>query len=98
MNSFLYLFNKTVIIVVCLHPIRVMKKKVMDHYIYNGIDRKNGTLGYFLENCVSCCRPCNWAKRHMSYDEFMAYLQQLVQYHNEKQTFTTLNRMAAISY
>jgi hypothetical protein len=74
------------------------EKESNGSYIYNGIDRKNGTLGYFLENCVPCCRPCNWAKRHMSYDEFMAYLQQLVQYHNEKQTFTTLNRMAAISY
>lgn len=30
---------------------------------YNGIDRVNNTQGYFLSNCVPCCKLCNRAKR-----------------------------------
>lgn len=40
-------------------------------YIYNGIDRKNNTKGYTLDNCVSCCSNCNSAKRAKSYEQFM---------------------------
>jgi hypothetical protein len=28
----------------------------------NGIDRKNNTIGYTIENCVSCCSECNYMK------------------------------------
>ncbi len=31
-------------------------------FIYNGIDRKDNSKGYTLDNCVSCCRSCNSTK------------------------------------
>jgi hypothetical protein len=43
-------------------------------YIYNGIDRKDNSLGYVLDNCLPCCKYCNQAKHLYSYDEFIAYL------------------------
>jgi hypothetical protein len=43
-------------------------------FIYNGIDRKDSSLGYFAENAVSCCMVCNKAKSKMSYENFVAYL------------------------
>ena len=49
-------------------------------YIYNGIDRANNDLGYFMENCLPCCAVCNRAKSAMSYDEFMAWIDRLVQF------------------
>jgi len=43
-------------------------------FTYNGIDRKDNTKGYTLENCVSCCKICNSAKMALPYDEFVSYL------------------------
>ena len=67
-------------------------KECNGSYTYNGVDRKDDSQGYVPENVVACCRPCNWAKRHMSYAEFMAHLEQLVHYHNEKGTFNPIFR------
>jgi hypothetical protein len=75
-------------------------KEANGFYVYNGIDRKDDSQGYVWGNVVPCCRPCNWAKRHMSYVEFMGYIQQIVNYHNEKGTFVPIVRkvlMAAFS-
>jgi hypothetical protein len=38
----------------------------------NGVDRKDNDIGYIEENCASCCRECNQAKRSLSYDVFIA--------------------------
>jgi len=29
---------------------------------YSGIDRKQSSLGYIIDNCVSCCKICNYMK------------------------------------
>jgi hypothetical protein len=39
-------------------------------YIYNGIDRKDNSLGYENYNVVACCKRCNVAKNDMSIGEF----------------------------
>lgn len=49
-------------------------------YVYNGIDRIDSTKGYTIENCVSCCGVCNFAKRDMSYADFIAWLDRIVEY------------------
>lgn len=41
---------------------------------YNGIDRLDSSLGYNLDNCVSCCKNCNFAKRLMSVQEFYLWV------------------------
>jgi hypothetical protein len=40
----------------------------------NGIDRVDNDGGYFLDNCVPCCRQCNIMKMDYSYDEFIEHL------------------------
>ena len=38
---------------------------------YN-LDRKDASIGYTKENCVVCCRICNWAKNSLfSHEEFL---------------------------
>lgn len=37
----------------------------------NGIDRKDNTVGYVLDNCVPCCDSCNFLKGPMGYDDFI---------------------------
>ena len=41
---------------------------------YNGIDRKDNALGYVEGNVVSCCKFCQYAKRDLPYEEFVAHL------------------------
>lgn len=40
-------------------------------YIYNGIDRLNNKKGYNLDNCVPCCRTCNFMKRDFDFNLFI---------------------------
>ena len=40
----------------------------------NGIDRIDSSKGYSLDNCVSCCEKCNYAKHEMSLDEFKQWI------------------------
>lgn len=44
--------------------------KHKDDFYCNGIDRLDNTLGYFEENCVTCCTDCNMMKKKMNIDNF----------------------------
>jgi len=50
------------------------------YYIYNGIDRKDNSKGYILENCVSCCGDCNFMKGELSENEFLQKIIAIEQY------------------
>lgn len=43
-------------------------------FYYNGIDRIDPTKGYILDNCVSCCKNCNYMKRCLSQDDFYQHI------------------------
>jgi hypothetical protein len=43
-------------------------------YVYNGLDRADSNLGYSCSNVVPCCSQCNYAKRHLSQQEFAAWV------------------------
>lgn len=59
-------------------PKQIYHKKGMKHgIIYNGIDRVNNKLGYTLDNCVTACKFCNFAKTQSNLEEFMAWLNNL---------------------
>lgn len=49
--------------------------------VYNGLDRIDNTLGYALGNVVTACKVCNHAKRDMSFDDFLAWIARLTEYH-----------------
>lgn len=53
-------------------------------YAYNGIDRKEGDVGYTAGNCVSCCEMCNFAKRVSSYDDFIDWLDRAATFWSNK--------------
>jgi hypothetical protein len=46
----------------------------------NGVDRKSSDDGYTLENCLSCCFPCNRAKGDMIYENYLNYLKQMIEF------------------
>ncbi len=46
-------------------------------YTYNGIDRKDNNVGYEINNVLTCCKTCNFAKRDMSYLDFINWIKRL---------------------
>lgn len=48
-----------------------VKKSRFEECIVNGIDRMDNNMGYQLDNCVSCCRPCNFMKRDTPFSQFI---------------------------
>ena len=50
-------------------PNQVFKFKGSNgNYIYNGIDRVDNSLGYTVDNCVPCCKECNFNKGSITID------------------------------
>ena len=50
---------------------------------YNGIDRVDSLKDYTKDNCVTCCRTCNLAKRDMKIEDFRSWVLQLVSHVNK---------------
>ena len=49
-------------------------------FFYNGIDRLANHLGYFPENCVSCCGDCNIAKKGRSVHDFIKWIHRVAEH------------------
>jgi dihydroxyacid dehydratase/phosphogluconate dehydratase len=49
----------------------------------NGIDRVDNALGYSLNNCVACCKKCNYMKRVMLVNDFIKHAAQITKYMSE---------------
>jgi len=47
---------------------------------WNGIDRKDNEIGYTIDNSVTCCTTCNYAKRATSYNDFISWLNRVKEY------------------
>ena len=47
---------------------------------FNGIDRKDQTKGYILDNCVSCCKICNYIKGSLNDDIFVRRIEHILKY------------------
>ncbi len=61
-------------------PNRLSEKnrKMNGNPLVNGIDRKDNNIGYTIENSVTCCKTCNYAKRNLSEKDFIFWIKQLV--------------------
>lgn len=46
-------------------------------FVYNGIDRSDSSAGYISNNVVPACWTCNWMKRHMSAEAFLAHIDRI---------------------
>lgn len=58
-----------------------MKMKV-GKKLKNGIDRVDCKGGYCIDNCVSACSKCNWAKRILTIDDFFQMIKTIYEYHS----------------
>lgn len=46
-------------------------------FYYNGLDRKDNTKGYLLDNVITCCYHCNIAKSTLSYQDFLEMIKSI---------------------
>lgn len=49
-------------------------------FIYSGADRVDNGGPYSEQNCVPCCKACNYMKRDMSKDEFMNHIKSIFEF------------------
>ena len=56
---------------------------VMQERGFNGIDRLDSNAGYVLDNCVSCCKTCNYMKCSLSTDVFLKRIEHILTYNNK---------------
>lgn len=54
-----------------------LSKNSYSDFKVNGVDRVDNRIGYTSENCVSCCKSCNIAKRDMSGKEFIFWIKNI---------------------
>ncbi len=47
------------------------------YFKYNGLDRVDNTRPHSKENCVPCCKWCNYAKRERTTEEFKSWIVEL---------------------
>ncbi len=55
-----------------------------DVLIRNGIDRKDSSLGYTMDNCVPCCSRCNYLKSNINFDDFITAINEIHKHLSEK--------------
>jgi hypothetical protein len=57
---------------------------------YNGLDRVDNTKGYDLNNVVSCCKYCNFAKADLTQKEFFQWLKKCYYFLNLRNEIRSL--------
>jgi len=66
-----------------IEPLQIFskgKKHRNGHYFHNGIDRINSLEGYVKGNILPCCEICNKAKRNMSMEDFLKWINRLIEF------------------
>lgn len=62
---------------------RAARHAMNGEFRYNGVDRVDSDRGYDPDNCVPCCRQCNYAKKDIPQDEFVAWAKRVAQHLEE---------------
>lgn len=64
--------------------IRPVKNRYYGVPSVNGLDRRDNNKGYFLDNVIPCCSLCNYAKKELTYDEFISWLDRIAVFRTGK--------------
>ena len=71
-----------------IEPLQIASPKKFKYgdWIYNGIDRLRDDKGYEINNVVSCCKKCNYAKQGLTDKEFFDLIKKIYKNHLEEDT------------
>jgi hypothetical protein len=53
-------------------------------FVYNGIDRVNNSVGYTVENSVSCCKLCNLSKRDLPIEIWLDWIDRVHEFQHRQ--------------
>lgn len=59
-------------------------KKTNGHFMANGVDRVDSSVGYVLNNCVPCCEDCNRMKMAHTVDYWLAHMIKVLEHYNSR--------------
>ena len=57
----------------------IYKKNQKIEFLHIGIDRLDSKIGYTEENCVPCCKKCNWMKKDMNVNEWFFHMKKILE-------------------
>lgn len=63
---------------------RKVKLATNGTYLYNGVDRKDNSIGYTKENSQPCCTTCNQAKHTLTENQFLSWIDRLSTFQRNK--------------
>lgn len=58
-------------------PFNILSTKNPGDFTYNGIDRKDNSIHYTIDNCVPCCKYCNFMKNNLTLEVFIAQVSKI---------------------
>lgn len=61
-------------------PLNNIVNKRGDSLLYNGIDRLDNKIGYELNNCITCCKVCNFSKNNMTIEDFKNWINNIINF------------------
>lgn len=61
-----------------------MLAKAEGNYYYNGLDRIDSNKNHSFDNCVPCCKHCNFGKSNLSLSEFNEWILRVKAFNAEK--------------
>ena len=64
--------------------VKSVKKATNGTYLYNGVDRKDNSLGYTVANTQPCCGICNQAKHTLTEDQFLNWVDRISTFQRNK--------------
>jgi hypothetical protein len=56
-------------------------RRTLSEITYNGVDRKDNSVGYVPDNVVTACSTCNYAKRELPAEDFLAHIRKIYDQH-----------------
>lgn len=60
--------------------------------IYNGIDRKDNQKGYELDNCLPCCKFCNYMKNNINYKDFLEKIEKIYETNLQRKRINSVTK------
>lgn len=67
--------------------ITITTSSAHDDFRYNGVDRVDSSKGYTTDNCVTCCKQCNFAKLDYDLASWLTWVERIYKFQKEKGTF-----------
>ena len=75
-------------------PLQSGRKRNNGSYLHNGIDRIDSSKGYVNGNVLPCCEICNKAKRDLSLDEFLKWINRLIKFRYDNTQSSKENQLS----